>query len=404
MSEWNDVRLGDISTIVGRIGFRGYTSKDLVDSPDKGAISLSPTNIANFELNLSKVTYISWEKYYESPEIMVTPGDIVFSKTGTVGWSAYIKEVVHPITLNPQLVVFKDIKINPVYLSYVMRSHLFKGLVKNITGGSAVPTLSQKDLGNLKFPVADTITQNKIASTLSAFDDKIAVNRRICENLEAQAQALFKHWFIDFAPFKNGKFVESELGMIPEGWRVGKLEEIVDLVKTSIKPQENTLYSHYSIPAFDNNQTPSCDSGESIKSSKFAIQDSVIMLSKLNPEHKRIWFVHNVGSNAVCSTEFLPFYAKDREQSVFVYCYLNCPQNYREIANGAKGTTNSHQRIDANAVLTRKMAYNNDAVTRFCKLVGDFMKQKNIALQESSRLSALRDTLLPKLMSGEIKV
>ena len=246
--------------------------------------------------------------------------------------------------------------------------------------------------------------QDKISEILLSIDSKIENNRKICANLEAQAQALFKHWFIDFAPFKDGKFVESELGMIPEGWRVGTFGEIAELIKPSIKPRENVVYSHYSIPSFDDNQTPSNDYGESIKSNKFAIHDSVTMLSKLNPDHKRIWYVDKVERNAVCSTEFLPFYAKDKEQSVFVYCYLNCTQNYREIANGAKGTTNSHQRIDANAILPRKIAYDSEAISQFSILVRDFMKQKDIAVHETLRLSSLRDTRLPKLMSGELKV
>ena len=134
------------------------------------------------------------------------------------------------------------------------------------------------------------------------------------------------------------------------------------------------------------------------------IHDSVTLLSKLNPDHKRIWFVSKVGMNAICSTEFLPFYAKDREQSAFVYCYLNCWRNYREIANGAKGTTNSHQRIDANAILSRKLAYDKDTISIFCNLVRDLLKLENKAIQESIYLSQLRDTLLPKLMSGQIKV
>ena len=178
----------------------------------------------------------------------------------------------------------------------------------------------------------------------------------------------------------------------------------VDIIKPSIRPQGNLLYSHYSIPAFDDSQIPSRDIGETIKSNKFSIQDSVTLLSKLNPEHKRIWYVDKVEANAICSTEFLPFYAKDREHSPFIYCYLNSWRNYREIANGAKGTTNSHQRIDANAILSRRLAYDKDAIAMFCNLVGDLLKLENKAIQESTRLSTLRDTLLPKLMSGQIKV
>lgn len=288
------------------------------------------------------------------------------------------------------------------FLYYYLKYYTPKWM--GLTNGSVMMHITKGSLEKQVIHLPSLEMQQEIASILSSLDDKIAVNRRICENLEAQAQALFKHWFIDFAPFKNGQFVESELGMIPERWRVGTLGDIADLIKPSFKPIENVDYSHYSIPAFDNNQIPSIDNGGTIKSNKFAIYDSVTLLSKLNPDHKRIWFVSKVGPNAICSTEFLPFYAKDREHSPFIYCYLNNWRNYREIANGAKGTTNSHQRIDANAILSRRLAYDKDAIAMFCNLVGDLLKLENKAIQESSRLSTLRDTLLPKLMSGQIKV
>ena len=375
MSEWKEVRLGDVLNLR-----RGY---DLPHSEMReGCIPVAGSN-----------GIIGTHNVATPIEPCITVG-----RSGSAGSTfIYDKAWAHNTTL-----YIDDFKGNdPKYLYYLLLSLP----LKRMAGGSAVPSLNRNHIHPLSIYFPATLeTQHSIASILSSLDDKIAVNRRICENLEAQAQALFKHWFIDFAPFKEGKFVESELGMIPEGWRVGKFGDIADLIKPSIKPIENVDYSHYSIPAFDNNRIPSKDNGETIKSNKFVIHDSVTLLSKLNPDHKRIWFVSKVGTNAICSTEFLPFYAKDREQSAFVYCYLNCWRNYREIANGAKGTTNSHQRIDANAILSRKLAYDKDTISIFCNLVRDLLKLENKAIQESNYLSQLRDTLLPKLMSGQIKV
>ena len=118
-------------------------------------------------------------------------------------------------------------KINPTYLYYLLTQDLFISYVMAGTKGCKMPRGDKQYnmAWNINLPSLDV--QEKIAAQLSEIDDKIAVNRRICENLETQAQALFKHWFIDFAPFKNGKFVESELGMIPEGWRVGSWGTIV---------------------------------------------------------------------------------------------------------------------------------------------------------------------------------
>ncbi len=385
MSEWKEVRLGDVLNLR-----RGY---DLPHSEMReGNIPVAGSN-----------GIIGTHNVATPIEPCITVG-----RSGSAGSTfIYDKAWAHNTTL-----YIDDFKGNdPKYLYYLLLSLP----LKKMAGGSAVPSLNRNHIHPLSIFFPTTLkTQRSIASILSSLDDKIAVNRRICENLEAQAQALFKHWFIDFAPFldkpsgkaerKNGKFVESELGMIPEGWRVGTLGDIADLIKPSVKPIENVDYSHYSIPAFDNNQIPSIDNGGTIKSNKFAIYDSVTLLSKLNPVHKRIWFVSKAGDNAICSTEFLPFYAKDREHSPFIYCYLNSWRNYREIANGAKGTTNSHQRIDANAILSRRLAYDEDAISMFCNLVADLLKLKNKAAQESIRLATLRDTLLPKLMSGQIKV
>lgn len=399
MSEWKEYRLGDVGKIV-----TGKTPSTKVSSYYDGSIHfVSPADLNNCNKEI-----LSTAKTISSSGLMTIKGSILpkraicVSCIGNLGYVGITKmECASNQQINSIIVDESYFDIDFIYYTIKWLWRYFKSQENQST---TISIINKSTFANIKFSAPDINLQKKIAILLSGIDSKIENNRKICANLEAQAQALFKHWFIDFAPFKDGKFVESELGMIPEGWRVGTFGEIAELIKPSIKPRENVVYSHYSIPSFDDNQTPSNDYGESIKSNKFAIHDSVTMLSKLNPDHKRIWYVDKVERNAVCSTEFLPFYAKDKEQSVFVYCYLNCTQNYREIANGAKGTTNSHQRIDANAIVSRKIAYDSEAISQFSVLVRDFMKQKDIAVHENSRLAELRNTLLPKLMSGEIKV
>lgn len=404
MEEWKEVTLKDITQLV--IDYRGKTPLKLGGEwSDSGYRALSAKNVkTGIIVAEESIRYVDEDLYRKWMKDEVQRGDILITSEAPFG-EVFFWNSDEKIVLSQRLfdVRIKD-DVCAQYVYYYMTSYPFQAELRSRASGTTVLGLKQPELLKAKVVLPDYVTQLRIAAQLSEIDEKIAVNRRICENLEAQAQALFKHWFIDFAPFKNGKFVESELGMIPEGWRVGTLGDIADLIKPSVKPTENVNYSHYSIPAFDNNQIPSIDNGGTIKSNKFAIYDSVTLLSKLNPDHKRIWFVSKVGPNAVCSTEFLPFYAKDREHSSFIYCYLNSWRNYREIANGAKGTTNSHQRIDANAILSRKLAYDKDTISIFCNLVRDLLKLENKAIQESSRLSTLRDTLLPKLMSGQIKV
>lgn len=191
MKEMKTYKLGDICTIYGRIGFRGYTTEDLTDVKEEGAISLSPTNIIDGELDLSKPTYIKWDKYYESPEIMIQSNDIVIVKTGSsIGRTTLIRTVPHPMTLNPQLVVLKNIKINPLFLSYLIKTREFQGAMQSITVGSAIPTLSQKNLASLLITIPSDSTQLKIVNILNALDNKILINKRINDNLVCITQNL----------------------------------------------------------------------------------------------------------------------------------------------------------------------------------------------------------------------
>ena len=374
MEEWKEYKLGEVLTVKYGKDHKHIAEGDIPIYGSGGIMRFGEKSI------------------YEGPSILIprkgSLNNIIFANkpfwtVDTMFWTMINEEIA-----------------NPLFVYYSICKKDFASL--NV--GTAVPSLTVPVIEDIDILLPSKNKQDEIVTFLKSLDDKIELNKRINDNLEQQAQALFKHWFVDFGPFKNGEFVESELGMIPKGWRVAKLGDIADLIKPSIKPEIGVVYNHYSIPAFDNNKIPSLDKGETIKSNKFAIQDSVIMLSKLNPDHKRIWYVDKIEANAVCSTEFLPFYAKDREQSAFIYCYLNNRQIYREIANGARGTTNSHQRIDANAILSRDLAYNKDTISQFCNIVGAILKQQNHAVQESRRLATLRDTLLPRLMSGEISL
>lgn len=278
MEEWKEYKLGDVCSIVGRIGFRGYTTDDLTNDPKDGAISLSPTNIVAGELDLSKPTYIKWPKYFESPEIMLEQGDIVLVKTGSsIGRTTRLREVKHPMTLNPQFVVLKNFKVDNVFLSYVIKSPYFQALLKTITVGSAIPTLSQKNLANLSIKLPEKKIQEEISRVLSSLDDKIEVNRKISDNLEQQAQALFKSWFVDFEPFKDGEFVESELGMIPKGWRVKEASDIFEINIGKTPPRKESQW--FSSSKDDNIWVSIADMGVSglfISDSKEYLTDEAI--------------------------------------------------------------------------------------------------------------------------------
>lgn len=189
--EWEKERLCDITSIVGRIGFRGYTTNDIVEK-GMGAIALSPTNIVNNQLTYDKDnTYISIYKYKESPEIMIKEGDVIFVKTGsTVGKVAYVDRLICKTTLNPQVVVLKDIKCDNYILSVIMSTRKFQNKIQRITVGGAVPTLSQVAMGNLFISLPTAKEQEKISKFISLLDERIATQNKIIDKLQSLIKGL----------------------------------------------------------------------------------------------------------------------------------------------------------------------------------------------------------------------
>ena len=194
--EWEKCALAEICNIVGRIGFRGYTIQDIVEK-GTGAIALSPSNITDNRLSYDKDnTYINYFKYEESPEIKVFVGDIVFVKTGsTVGKVAYVDNILCETTLNPQLVVLKNIKCNSFLLGQILSAYKFQNAIKRITVGGAVPTLSQNEMGKISVSIPQKMEQKKIATLFQLIDDRISIQSRIIEDLKKLKSAFVEMLF-----------------------------------------------------------------------------------------------------------------------------------------------------------------------------------------------------------------
>mgnify|MGYP000345818893 CR=1 FL=1 len=335
---------------------------------------------------------------YHNEETPIHPC-ITIGRSGNVGTPyIYDKCWAHNTVL-----YVDDFKGNdPKYLYYLLKTIP----LSSFGGGSAVPTLNRNHIHPIEIKYFENIkTQKKIASFLSSLDDKIELNRRINENLEQQAQALFKSWFVDFEPFKDGKFVDSELGKIPEGWKVIETNKFMTISKESINPSKNPncFYAHYSIPAFDEKSMPIFQYGNEIKSNKQKVSDNMTLVSKLNPRIKRIWFIDKACENAICSTEFIPYISLNNSP-YFLYCYLDSDVFYNSIMSSVNGATGSHQRFQANDTLKFLFPYNEEVIYKFNLIVSGILKYKSRLIIESQKLSQLRDTLLPRLMSGELKI
>jgi len=172
-SEWAVKRLGDICQIKGRIGYRGYTIEDIVPKGE-GAITMSPSNFKNGYLDYSDSTYISWFKYIESPEIQLVNGDILLVKTGsTYGKTALVNNLPEKATINPQIVVIKNVKSDVKFLSYIISDNIIQKQISSAIVGGAIPTLSQENILNFIFPFPPLPEQCAIAACLSNWDNAI---------------------------------------------------------------------------------------------------------------------------------------------------------------------------------------------------------------------------------------
>jgi len=257
-------------------------------------------------------------------------------------------------------------------------------------------------------------------------DDKIELNRRMNETLESMARALFKSWFVDFDPVRArmegrdtglppeiadlfpDRLVESELGEIPEGWKVFRLDELIHHHTRSTSPFRfpGLEYEHFSIPAYDASQQPTVESGSNIKSNKTVVPSDAVLLSKLNPRIPRVWMPpDSVRRPQVCSTEFLVFTPKSPANRSLLFS-LFVDQHFRALLESmVTGTSKSHQRVPPKDLKTQEVLAGSPRLFAvFGEATVNMLNQILQNRSEAATLAALRDTLLPKLISGEIRV
>ena len=232
MKDSGMIRLKYVVDIFGRIGFRGYTEQDLVDE-NEGAITLSPSNIQNMKMDYSKCSFLTWQKYYESPEIKIKNGDVLFVKTGsTYGKVGYVENLPMEATINPQLVVFKNISMNSKLLFYMLQMSFVKDQCELAVVGGTIPTMSQVKIGNIYIPFPSLVEQQRIAEFLDRECGKIdglkADIQAQIDTLEQYKRSVITeavtHSLNPSAPMKDSGI--SWVGEIPREWSVKKIKHI----------------------------------------------------------------------------------------------------------------------------------------------------------------------------------
>jgi type I restriction enzyme S subunit len=403
-NEWVEYKLGDICTDISY----GYTAS--ADWEIEGPKFLRITDIQDYFINWNTVPQCPISES-DRKKYLLEIGDIVIARTGASTGSTFtLKDEVDAVFAS-YLIRYKiDNNIaNPFYIGYLLKSLKWKEYVSSIIGGSAQPGANAKQFADFDFILPDKSKQGKIVDLLSAIDEKIENNLATNQTLEEIARTLFKEWFVNFNyPNTDGNLKNSEFGEIPENWEVGKFGDLADQIKSSVNPSQfpDKEFNHYSLPAFDTNELPNVDLGSSILSNKTGVRKYSVLFSKLNPRIPRIWSIGDIDeSNSICSTEFIGFTPKQDFFYSYINYFLKQPELVTKLTGIAMGTSNSHQRIKPADLLELEVIIpDEEVVKQFEKIIRPLLETRFHKIQENESLKITRDSLLPKLMSGEIEI
>lgn len=422
MSEWKEVKLCEVSNIqTGPFGSQLHKE----DYVTNGTPIVTVEHLGNKSFSKQNLPCVKDSDKIRLSKYILKQGDIVFSRVGSVDRCSFVTKETDGWMFSGRCLRVRPYNINSEYLYYFFTLSSTKKTVRNIAVGTTMPSINTTLLSNIvvRFPKSEE-EQRSIASILSSLDDKIAVNRRICENLEAQAQALFKHWFIDFAPFKNGKFVESELGMIPEGWRVGTYSDIIQETISGDwgkeKAEGNYTHKVACIRGCDfqdvkmglRGKTPERFILEKNYQSKhFADKDVLVEISggtatvstgRICPVSRLL--IDKYEGDIVC-TNFCRLVRPIKGYSSYLYYSWKYKYDHKVMfgyENGTSGIKNfSIKDFSSREPL---ILPEQSALNEFENIIDHIHTQIQNCGSESAKLATLRDTLLPKLMSGQIKV
>lgn len=355
------------------------------------------------------------------PEFIMEKGDIITPLTeqaiGLLGSTAIIPESGKYIqSQDVAKVTCKKGMIDHDFAYYLIPSKCVKEQLSAAAQQTKIRHTSPDAIKACKVFVPPLSDQKKIASVLSALDDKIALNKKMNQKLEAMAKRLYDYWFVQYDfPDKNGLPYKTTGGPmtynptlkreIPVGWEVKQICDIASFEKESVRPSDNPNieYKHFSIPGYDECGSYVLETGESILSDKFKVSETDILVSKLNPWTSRVIWGES-REHQICSTEFVVMKLHELKEKGFLYSLVKQPSFIDYCTRGSSGTSHSHRRVNPEYMMDYIFAYDKDAVQSFSAIVSRYalMMMKN--LRENRRLTALRDKLLPLLMNGQVMV
>lgn len=397
---------------------------------DSGYVVVRNQNIKSGRLDLSAPSFTDAEHFaHRVRRAKPTAGDIIFTREAPMGEVCMVPPGLECCVGQRQVLLRPNPKVvDGRFLLFALQSPQVQHEIGwNEGTGSTVSNVRIPVLEALRIPTPSLEMQREVGEVLGALDDRIELLRQTNATLESIAQALFKSWFIDFDPVRakaEGRepegmdattaalfpaaFEESALGVIPKGWRVGTFGNLAVLGRGSVNPMDfpTNLFEHYSLPAFDAGQLPVIEVGAAIKSNKTRVPSGgAVLQSKLNPHIPRVWLIGDAGEHAVCSTEFLPWVAREGASPSLIYCMLCSSTLEAQVRTLVTGTSNSHQRVKPDQVASLDVVVAPPVIAAaFNSFVEPMLGKVAASRVQARRLAELRDTLLPRLISGKLRL
>ena len=403
------VKLKDIADLT--VGYVGNMTKEYIET---GVPFFRSLNIKPFYIDKSDLLYISSEFNEKIKKSKLMTGDLVIVRTGQPGTCCVVPQEFDGCNCSDLVIVRPDKKlVNPYYLeAYInfmaqkqINNHQVGAIQKHFNVGSAKEMLVY---------LPDREKQEKIANIVRRINSKIELNNKINTELESMAKTLYDYWFLQFEfPNEEGKPYKSSGGKmvwneelkreIPEGWSIKILDDIAEMITKSLNPEENQIYEYYSIPSFDDTEMPIMEVGGNIDSNKYCVPNESILVSKLNPQFKRLWYVGKATEFSICSTEFIPFISRN-ETKEFLYSVLNSEAFYQFMVQSSSSSTGSRKRMQPELMKSFIICYPNDIkiIQKYCEAIQGILEKILAGKRENQELTSLRDFLLPLLMNGQV--
>ncbi|WP_436950267.1 restriction endonuclease subunit S [Staphylococcus xylosus] len=411
--------IGNSLYIKGRIGWKGLKKSEYLENGEYRIIN--GKSLTSNGIDWNECGFISKERYEESPEIMLETNDIVITKDGTIGKVDIVKSLDKPTTVASGLFVLRNSnpeEFNTTFIYYFLKSPMFKHFIDVRKEGSVIPHLYQKDFVELEIPKFHINKQKLIARILGAIDNKIGNNKQIIANLEELSQTLFKHWFVDFEfPDENGnsykssggEMIDSELGIIPKLWNIKRLSDICIVTDgTHDSPKQTTegypLVTSKHLNKFDIDfSTTKLISKEDFTSinQRSKVEKNDILLSMIGTIGK-LHFVNSNSINYAIKNVGL-IKTSQIDYSTYIYNYINSQNTIDYIQQRTSGSTQQYISLK-NLRSIPIISPTSNILKTYIDRNNNFFEKINQKIKENVKLIELRNTLLPKLMSGELEI